>query len=145
VQRAAGDANLSRVPSKPSARNCAQAAEREYDPEPMMLRCPFAVLGLDSDQMAACPGYDGEVVTFGMTAAGVGNRGRTCLHMGAEQGPRGYVGGCHHPEADVVLPRAAELCRAEINLNRPRVVIDPLAEVPKPPATGSPAAWGRGA
>jgi len=107
----------------------------------MMMRCPFAVLGLDSDQMAACPGYDGEVVTFGMTAAGTIHQGRTCLHLGAQPGPRGYVGGCHHPEAEVVLPRAAELCRADISRNRPQVVIDPLAESPaRPPAKGSPAA-----
>jgi hypothetical protein len=106
----------------------------------MMMRCPFAVLGLDSDQMAACPGYDGEVVTFGMTAAGAVHRGRTCLHLGAQPGPRGFVGGCHHPESEVVLPRAAELCRADLSLNRPQVVIDPLAEASRPPAKGSPAA-----
>jgi hypothetical protein len=51
------------------------------------------------------------------------------------------VGGCHHPEADVVLPAAAALCRADISRNRPRVVIDPVAEVqPKPGAKGTPAA-----
>jgi hypothetical protein len=109
----------------------------------MIVRCPFAVLGLDSDQMAACPGYDGEVVGFGFGLSSVGNRpqGMTCLHLGAEQGARGFVGGCHHPEAEVVLPAAAALCRADISRNRPRVVIDPAAEAGKPAsAKGTPAA-----
>jgi len=105
----------------------------------VILRCPFAVLGLDSDQMAACPGYDGEVVRFSMTA-GPG-QGRTCLHLGAERTMRGFVGGCHHPEAEIVLPAAAALCRADLDANRPRVVIDPLAEAPAAkPAKGTPAA-----
>jgi hypothetical protein len=106
----------------------------------MILRCPFAVLGLDSDQMAACPGYDGEVITFGMSAPGTVAAGRTCLHLGSEQSARGFVGGCHHPDAQVVLPAAAALCRADISRNRPRVVIDPVAESPAKPATGTPAA-----
>ncbi|HXA29396.1 MAG TPA: hypothetical protein VN193_11700 [Candidatus Angelobacter sp.] len=106
----------------------------------MIVRCPFAVLGLDSDQMAACPGYDGEVITFGMTAGGSGAQGRTCLHLGAEQSPRGFVGGCHHPEAEVILPAAAALCRADISRNRPRVVIDPLADAPGRTVEGTPAA-----
>ena len=109
----------------------------------MMVRCPFAVLGLDSDQMAACPGFDGEVVTFGLTAPTLARQGLTCLHLGAERGPRGLVGACHHPEADVVLPAAAELVRADLSRNRPRVVIDPIAEAqpaPKRGAKGTPAA-----
>lgn len=106
----------------------------------MILRCPFAVLGLDSDQMAACPGYDGEVVTFSMHP-GSPARGRTCLHLGAEQTMRGFVGGCHHPEASMILPAAAALVRADVSRNRPQVVIDPLADAPaKTPAKGTPAA-----
>ena len=106
----------------------------------MIVRCPFAVLGLDSDHMAACPGFDGEVITFGMTVADPAGQGRTCLHLGAEQGARGFVGGCHHPEAEVILPTAAAICRADISRNRPRVVIDPVAESPARPAKGTPAA-----
>jgi len=109
----------------------------------MIVRCPFAVLGLDSDQMAACPGYDGEVITFGMTTTGGRGSGRTCLHLGAEQSARGFVGGCHHPDSENVLPAATALCRADITRNRPRVVIDPLADAPtpsRPPAKGTPAA-----
>ncbi|HZS14537.1 MAG TPA: hypothetical protein VFC09_08080 [Candidatus Dormibacteraeota bacterium] len=109
----------------------------------MLMRCPFAVLGLDSDQMAACPGYDGEVVTFGLDPTAARGTGRTCLHLGAERSTRGFVGSCHHPEAEVILPAAAALCRADISNNRPRVVIDPLAEAaPLPPggAKGTPAA-----
>jgi hypothetical protein len=100
----------------------------------MISRCPFAILGLDSDQMAACPGYEGEVVSFALSAAGTAAQGRTCLHVGAEPAARGFAGGCHHPEAEVVLPMAAALCRADITRNRPRVVIDPAAEAATPAA-----------
>jgi hypothetical protein len=109
----------------------------------MIVRCPFAVLGLDSDQMAACPGFDGEVVTFGLSAPTMARQGLTCLHLGADRGMRGFVGGCHHPEADVVLPVATELVRADISRNRPQVVIDPIGEAPpaqKRGAGGTPAA-----
>jgi hypothetical protein len=106
----------------------------------VILRCPFAILGLDSDHMAACPGYDGEVIAFSMTPTGP-TAARTCLHLGAERTMRGFVGGCHHPEAEVVLPAAAALVRADVSRNRPQVVIDPLADAPaQPPAKGTPAA-----
>lgn len=98
----------------------------------MILRCPFAVLGLDSDQMAACPGYDGEVIAFSM-APETPAAGRTCLHLGAERSMRGFVGGCHHPDAEVVLPAAAALVRADVSRNRPTVVIDPLEGAPPRP------------
>jgi hypothetical protein len=106
----------------------------------MISRCPFAILGLDSDQMAACPGYDGEVVQFSWAASGTAIAGRICLHLGGEQAGRGQVGACHHPEAETVLPAAAAVCRADVSRNRPRVVIDPLEGSPAAPAKGSPAA-----
>jgi hypothetical protein len=95
----------------------------------MVTRCPFSVLGLDSDQMAACPGFDSEVVNF--TAMGVGQavKGLSCLHLGPEHSGRGYVGTCHHPDADTVLPIAYALCRDDAARSRPQVVSDPAADV----------------
>jgi hypothetical protein len=94
----------------------------------MVTRCPFVILGLDADAMAACPGFDGEVVYFRIGA----DRGRSCLHLGES-------GGCHHPDADDVLPMAASLCRAELTRNRPQVVVvDPSKQAK--PRKGSPAA-----
>jgi hypothetical protein len=82
----------------------------------MISRCPFAVLGLGSDHMAACPGFEGEVVRYDTA-----DRGRSCLHLGTGKG------GCHHPDADAVLPHAAALCRADVSRNRPVVVVEPAA------------------
>lgn len=95
----------------------------------MVPRCPFSVLGLDSDQMAACPGFDGEVLTF--TAMGVGQavRGLSCLHLGSTHSGRGFVGACHHPEAETVLPVAYALCREDAARARPQVVSDPAGDV----------------
>lgn len=96
----------------------------------MVSRCPFSVLGLDSDQMAACPGFDAEVVNF--TAIGLGGavKGLSCLHLGSEQSGRGYVGSCHHPDAETVLPVAYALCREDAARARPQVVTDPARDVP---------------
>jgi hypothetical protein len=97
----------------------------------MVTRCPFSVLGLDSDQMAACPGFDSEVVNF--TAMGMGNavKGLSCLHLGSEHSSRGFVGACHHPDAEAVLPVAYALCREDAARSRPQVVDDPARDLPE--------------
>ena len=95
----------------------------------MVTRCPFSVLGLDSDQMAACPGFDAEVVNF--TAMGMAQavKGLSCLHLASEPSGRGYVGSCHHPDAATVLPVAYALCRDDAARARPHVVDDPALDV----------------
>ena len=99
----------------------------------MVTRCPFVILGLDADAMAACPGFDGEVVHFSLAGSGGAvERGRSCLHLGES-------GGCHHPDADDILPMAAALCRADLSRNRPQVVVVEPARQAKP-KKGSPAA-----
>jgi hypothetical protein len=95
----------------------------------MVTRCPFAVLGLDSDQMAACPGFDAEVVAFTTMGVGQAVRGLSCLHLGSERTPRGYVGACHHPDADRVLPVAYALCREDAARSRPQIVADPAQDL----------------
>lgn len=95
----------------------------------MVTRCPFSVLGLDSDQMAACPGFDSEVVAFTTMGIGEAVRGLSCLHLGSERTERGYVGTCHHPDADRVLPIAYALCREDAARSRPQVVADPAQDV----------------
>jgi hypothetical protein len=100
----------------------------------MVTRCPFVILGLDADAMAACPGFDGEVVHFSVVGATRVERGRSCLHLGES-------GGCHHPDADDILPMAAELCRADLSRNRPQVVVvEPTKEAKPRKGSGSPAA-----
>lgn len=94
----------------------------------MVTRCPFSVLGLDSDQMAACPGFDAEVVSFTSLGMGGGVRGLSCMHLGSEQSGRGFVGACHHPDAETVLPVAYALCREDAARSRPHVV-DPAQDV----------------
>ena len=96
----------------------------------MVTRCPFSVLGLDSDQMAACPGFDAEVVNFTSMGMGGGVRGLSCLHLGSELNGRGFVGACHHPDAETVLPVAYALCREDAARARPQVVADPAQDVP---------------
>lgn len=91
-----------------------------------MRRCPFAALGLDSDDMAACPGYEAEVVSFAGLALGRGISGSACVNMGAGPGVRGYVGSCFHPEAERIVEEAADLCRAHVAAIRPRVMAAPL-------------------
>jgi hypothetical protein len=97
----------------------------------MVTRCPFSVLGLDSDQMAACPGFDGEVVNFTALGQGQAVRGLSCLHLGSEHSGRGFVGACHHPDSDVVLPVAYALCREDAARSRPQVVVDPALDMPE--------------
>jgi hypothetical protein len=99
----------------------------------MVTRCPFVILGLDADASAACPGFDGEVVHFSVVGATQVDRGRSCLHLGES-------GGCHHPDADDILPMAAALCRADLSRNRPVVVIEPAKEAKPRKGSGSPAA-----
>ncbi|SRR5258707_6236176 len=100
----------------------------------MVTRCPFVILGLDADASAACPGFDGEVVHFSVVGATQVERGRSCLHLGES-------GGCHHPDADDILPMAAALCRADLSRNRPQVVVvEPAKEAKPRKGSGSPAA-----
>ena len=61
-------------------------------------RCPYAVLGIDSAEMAACPGYDPEVVLVG--AERIVARGRSCRHLRAQPDPArqgAFISGCTHP------------------------------------------------
>lgn len=61
-------------------------------------RCPYAVRGLDSAGMAACPGYEPEVVPVG--ADHIVGSGRSCFHLRAQPSPArsgGYVNACTHP------------------------------------------------
>ncbi len=95
----------------------------------MVPRCPFAVLGLDSDQMAACPGFDGEVIDFVSIGMAQNVGGLSCLHLSSAQSSRGFVGACHHPDAEAVLPVAYAVCREEAARARPHVVSDPAVDV----------------
>jgi len=97
----------------------------------MVPRCPFSVLGLDSDQMAACPGFDAEVINFTSMGLAQAVTGLSCLHLASEQHGRGFVGACHHPDAAAVLPVAYALCRDDAARARPQVVSDPAHDVPE--------------
>ena len=75
-------------------------------------RCPFGVRGLDSAEMAACLGYDPEMVRVG--AERIVGGGRSCGHLRAQRNlaRRGaYISACTHPvlgtsiAADGVRPR----------------------------------------
>ena len=60
-------------------------------------RCPFAARGIDSPEMAACPGYDPEVVPVG--AERIVGSGHSCRHLRPQRDPTrgGFVSACTHP------------------------------------------------
>jgi hypothetical protein len=61
-------------------------------------RCPFAIRGVDSAEMAACRGYAPEVVPVG--AERIVGSGHSCRHLRPQRDParRGaFVSACTHP------------------------------------------------
>lgn len=61
-------------------------------------RCPYAALGIDSAEMAACSGFAPETVEVG--AEHVVGRGRSCRHLRAQRDPAregAFVSACTHP------------------------------------------------
>lgn len=68
-------------------------------------RCPFAVHGMESDLLAACPGFAPLDVRFD-DGPGEGLRGTTCAHLGRGRTSRGFAALCRHPEAERVVEAA---------------------------------------
>lgn len=63
-----------------------------------LARCPFAVRGVDSPEMADCPGFSAEVVLVG--ADRIVGTGLSCRHLRAQRDPRrprAFVSACTHP------------------------------------------------
>lgn len=75
-------------------------------------RCPFAERGISSDAIAACPGYEATPLAFDR---GIGESipaGETCAHIEPLRTARGYMAGCTHPNAWLVI-RMAETAVAQ--------------------------------
>ncbi len=76
------------------------------------LRCPFAERGISSDAIAACPGYAATPLVFNL---GIGESipaGETCAHIEPLPTARGFMAGCTHPSAWLVI-RLAETAVAQ--------------------------------
>jgi hypothetical protein len=71
-------------------------------------RCPFAESGIGTDAMAACPGYEAITLVFNR---GVGESipsSQTCAHIGPLRTTRGFMAGCTHPDARLIVGMAEE-------------------------------------
>jgi hypothetical protein len=65
-------------------------------------RCPYALRGVDSVEMAGCPGYTPEVVPVG--AERIVGVGLSCRHLRAQRDPRrkgAFISACTHPVVGV--------------------------------------------
>lgn len=62
-------------------------------------RCPLARLGLDSELMAACPGYSAAQVSFPNLVTTGAVVGSTCAHLATARNGRGFAAICGHPGA----------------------------------------------
>jgi hypothetical protein len=78
-------------------------------------RCPVAHRGVGSGLLAACPGYEAEVVRIGH-GPGAGLELSTCRHLAGGGTSRGFAAHCHHPDAAAVVPAAR---RAAAGIPRP--------------------------
>jgi hypothetical protein len=80
-------------------------------------RCPFAESGIGTDAMAACPGYEATALIFDR---GVGESipsSQTCAHIGPLRTTRGFMAGCTHPDARLIV-RAAEAALVKATATR---------------------------
>jgi hypothetical protein len=58
--------------------------------------CPFSGGGMKTDALTACPGFEPDQVSVGITAPAT-ELEVSCRHLSASRSERGYLPGCHLP------------------------------------------------